>query len=186
MESKNMFINRKKIILFLVVLLSLPVAAFAGVTKDEKEQSDRILSVFRQAQPVPERPWSQLRQSLIEIEVAQMDTTVTTSFFFNTGIKDPIDVCPSIGFAIPASYQLTNPFRTAGSSDNVAVGQLEANGVYTAGSTGTYVMCVVGKGLNASYWEGFVKTEVGIAHWDSSLGRIVRDSKQGLMSNGKK
>lgn len=146
---------------------------------DEQNVSARIAERFADTQPVPEFEWSQQRQNLIELITAQARTTQTTTFFFHLGSDTPIGQCPSIGFPIPATYQLTNPLQgakvetTAGGGDPaVAVGQLEATGVYTADTTGTFTICVDGNGnAYADYWEGFVKTVTGAAEW--SDGQVV-------------
>lgn len=137
------------------------------------------LIAYQQAQPVPKFTNSQLRQNLIEIETAQVHATATTSFMFllaGTGATGPlVKSCPSIGFPIPATYQLTNPQQTAGDNGGV-VAQLEANGVFTGDTTGTYVMCVGDDGKPfAFYHEGYVSTVTGPAHWDTAKGEIVMD-----------
>jgi hypothetical protein len=137
-------------------------------TDKERDVAKEQLKGFLVNQPIPVFNWSQLRQNLIELETAQANTTATTTFFFNQGVVDPIMSCPSIGFPIPASYQLTSPDQVYDTSrDNgVTVAQIESTGVYTAGSTGTYVICVGGDGKAfASYWEGFVQTVSGPAKW---------------------
>ena len=140
--------------------------------KHDQAVSASILSAYQKSQPIPRFNWSQLRQNLIEIESAQAKTTATTSFFFNQGIQDPINSCPSIGFPIPATYQLTNPQQvvTSGYGDSrsgTAIPQVEANGVFTADTTGTYVICIDAKGKPyAFYFEGFVGTVTGPAKWN--------------------
>lgn len=144
------------------------------------EQQDQFL----QAQPIPSYNWSQLRQNLIEIETAQANTTATTSFMFllaGVGESGPmVHSCPSIGFPIPATYQLTNPEKplkinlSGGgvANDVVTVSQLEPTGVYTGDTTGTYVMCVDSNGkAYAFYHEGYVST----VSWDTVKGEIVMD-----------
>jgi hypothetical protein len=121
------------------------------------------------AQPLPTGDWSQLRQNLIEIETAQINTTATTTFFFNQGVVDPVKTCQSVGFPIPASYQLSNPEAPLYSSshDDLTLPQQETTGVYTGDTTGTYVICIDGKGKGRiAYWEGFVQTETGPATWN--------------------
>jgi hypothetical protein len=153
----------------------------SSTAKQENQASEDALNQYLKAQPVPQFTWSQLRQNLIELQTAQASTTATTSFFFNVGIADPIMECPSIGFAIPATYQLTNPQQaievdTSGTDADsaVTIGQLEATGVYTADTTGTYAICVNDEGEGyAFYWEGFISTVSGPATWDPETKRIV-------------
>ncbi len=155
-----------------------------GAKKQEEKNADQQLSQYLISQPVPQFNWSQLRQNLIEIQTAQANGTATTSFFFNQGIPDPIHACPSIGFAIPATYQLTNPDQitnvdTPGEGGTaVTTGQLEATGVYTADTTGTSVICIDDKGEGyAFYWEGFVSTVAGPAKWNVDTRQVELTGK---------
>lgn len=169
--------NRKLTTTTLAVILGTFVLAAGSCQTDKTEvrKADERAAVdqlaqYQQAQPVPLFSSSQLRQNLIEIETAQVNATVTTSFFFNLGVADPIHACASIGFPIPGSYQLTNPDQKAG--DGVTVAQIEANGVYTGDTTGTTVICIDSQGRGyAHWWEGFVSTVAGPAEW--SDGQIV-------------
>ncbi|HEX8226283.1 MAG TPA: hypothetical protein VF572_00275 [Candidatus Saccharimonadales bacterium] len=95
-------------------------------------------------------------------------------------------MCPSIGFPLPSTAQLTNPDQKLDSYDAV-VPQAEPNGVYTGNSEGTYVICVASSGTKyISYWEGSVQTEGGPAKWDDDKGRIILDGKPTVKSTGKK
>ena len=152
-----------------------------GARKDEAAVAETQLAGYLTAQPVPVFNWSQLRQNLIELQTAQANTTATTSFFFNQGVADPIMSCPSIGFPIPATYQLTNPDAVVQSGPRergtVTVAQLEATGVYTADTSGTYVMCIDDGGQAfAFYWEGFVSTVTGPASWSDGTIQLTGDS----------
>lgn len=164
-------------ILGLGLLLGLTACGPNQPAKQSEQQiATQQLDGFLKSQPIPIFSWSQLRQTLIEIETAQATTTATTSFFFNQGIADPISVCSSIGFAIPATYQLTNPDAVYDTSrDNaVTIGQLESTGVYTADTSGTYVKCVDANGVPFMfYWEGFVSTITGPAQWDYDKHQVV-------------
>ena len=171
--------NRKT--LAAVAALTVALSACANennAASTEQDIARTQLDGFLKAQPVPTFAFSQLRQNLIEIEAAQAGTTATTSFFFNQGIANPISSCPSIGFPIPSTYQLTNPMQVADTSrDNgVTIGQMESTGVYTGDSSGTYVICVDGEGAPyAMYWEGFVSTVSGPAQWVD--GQVVLTGK---------
>jgi hypothetical protein len=146
----------------------------------EQATAAQQLDGFLKAQPVPTVNWSQLRQNLIELQTAQAETTATTSFFFNQGVEQPVMSCPSIGFPIPATYQLTNPDAVVDlgrETGAVTVGQLESTGVYTGDTSGTYVMCVSPAGeAYAFYWEGFVSTVTGPAKWDGERIVLTGDS----------
>lgn len=140
--------------------------------KRDRSTATKQLTSYQNNQPVPVFTWSQLRQNLIEIETAQAQTTQTTSFFFNMGVADPTDFCPSIGFPIPSTYQITNPQAKVERRD-VILPQIEANGVYTDQSSGTFVICIDAQGRPyANYWEGFVKTVTGPAKWNAEAHQV--------------
>ena len=141
----------------------------------DKAVSGQILSKYEQAQPVPQFDWSQIRQTAIDIETAQAHSTQTTTFFFNLGVADPINSCPSVGFPVASTTQLTNPAQTANiysGSTGVAsatIPQIDPNGIYSGDSTGTYVLCVGGDGQTYGvYWEGYVYAVTGPAVWNAA------------------
>ena len=172
----------KKLVLAMVVPLSVLAVGCSdgGDNAQEKDTkgSQEQLNQYTESQPVPFFNFSQLRQNLIEIQTAQANATVTTSFFFNMGVQDPIHDCPSIGFPIPGTYQLTNPEGVVkigedGNWERFALPQLEATGVYTGSTTATTVVCINDQGQGyADYWEGFVKTVAGPATWNTETNQI--------------
>jgi len=163
-------VNHKLIAPALALILLAPACTNYSAREKEQREASKQLADFLVNQPIPSFPYSQLRQNLIEIETAQANSTATTAFFFNQGVADPIMSCPSIGFPIPSTYQLTNPWQNSG------VAQLEATGVYTGDSSGTYVICIDGTGTPyAMYWEGFVSSVSGPAQWVD--GQVVLTGK---------
>ncbi len=169
----------------LVPLVLLAVVSLTACAQDKKAASTKEQDVAKEQlegflvnQPVPVFNWSQLRQNMIELQTAQAGTTATTSFFFNQGVAKPIMACPSIGFPIPSTAQLTSPDQAKSGNDGRAwtLSQIEATGVYSGDSTGTYVICVDGNGKPyAMYWEGFVSTVTGPAQWKD--GQVVLTGK---------
>jgi hypothetical protein len=148
-----------------------------SVGNDQKETNSQMQK-YQAAQPVPQYDWSQYRQTLIDAQNAQVTGVATTTFFFNQGSAEPFKSCPSIGFPVPITSQLTNPDQTINhGNDGIApVGQAEPNGTYTGDSSGTYVVCVEKGGAKVvDYWEGFVETEGGPAHFDNASKQIVLD-----------
>jgi hypothetical protein len=143
-----------------------------SANQQEQAQQADIQSTLIKNQPIPFFPLSEYRETLIQVETAEAHGVATTSFFFNQGVREPIFSCPSIGFPIPTTAQLTNPKQVIynggnGGGGNVTVDQMDPNGVYTGESTGTYVECVDPTGVKyAQYWEGFVNTVGAPAHWD--------------------
>ena len=134
----------------------------------ERDQQASIQDTLMKNQPLPYWTYSEYRQTLIDVESAEAHGVATTSFFFNQGVQDPIFVCPSIGFPIPSTANLSNPQQITWSGNQTGVvSQMDPNGVYTGQSSGTYVECVDPTGIKyAKYWEGFVDTIGGPAHWD--------------------
>jgi hypothetical protein len=168
---------KKFLAIGLIVVLGLGVAACDEgnnkVQNHDRSVATEQLGQYQTNQPVPVFKYSQLRQNLIEIETAEARTTQTTSFFFNQGVQDPVSSCPSIGFPIPSTYQLTNPEAKVQRHD-FTLPQPEATGVYTADTTGTYVICVNAQGqAYATYWEGFVQTVTGPARWDTATHQVL-------------
>ena len=136
--------------------------------------SASILKQYNAAQPVPQFNYSQLRQTLIDIETAQAHTTQTTTFFYNMGVAQPVMSCPSIGFPVASTDEITDPQQTVQDDSNngasiAGIPQNSPNGIYSGDSTGTYVLCV---GANTQtygvYWEGFVYAVTGPAVVNSS------------------
>jgi hypothetical protein len=130
--------------------------------QQNQRQSEASLNQLNQSQPIPQFKWSQIRQTLIDIETAQADSTQTTTFFFNQGVAAPVMTCPSVGYPVPSTDELTNPqqvvndgYPNGGAAPTIP--QIDPNGIYQGDSTGTYVLCVNGSGQTYGvYWEGFV------------------------------
>lgn len=167
---------KKLLVALAIACLALTACTTDGALKEDQAAASANLDRLNDSQPVPEFRWSQIRQNLIEITRAQSETTQTTSFFFNLGVADPISTCPSIGFPIPTTAQLTNPLqavRVATGGDRVILPQAEQSGIYTGNSTGTYVICVDATGAAyAQYWEGYVSTVAGPAQWNKTSGGV--------------
>lgn len=115
-------IRKNKVILAVVALISVLILSACGSTdaptavQKDQDTSSTILSKFLKSQPVPIFDWSQIRQTLIDVETAQAHSIATTSFFFNQGVQEPYFVCPSIGFPVASTTQLTNPQQVIGGS----------------------------------------------------------------------
>lgn len=177
----------------------LGVTVLAGCTANQpssvqKDQAltNQNLNRLQANQPAPAADRSQYRQTVIDVENAQIHGVATTTFFFNQGVTRPIKVCSSIGFPVASTSQLTNPEQLIGGSANGTtisgtVGQQEPNGVYTGDSSGTYVICVAPNGTKyVTYWEGFVHTEGGAAHWDNNQAMIILDGPPTVVANDPK
>lgn len=151
-----------------------------AVTISDQQQGASQQQIYRTNQPIPKWDWSQYLQTLIDMEGAQVHGVATTTFFFNAGVRQPIEVCPSIGFQVPSTSQLTNPWQLVGNGGHDSyygvgvIGQQDPNGAFTGNSTGSYVVCLA----NGHKWyedaEENAHVVGGPAHWDDKLG-IVKD-----------
>lgn len=161
--------------------LTLATGCDSNSSANSKDQAatNTQLDIYQRNQPIPQAVFSQYRNTLINVENAQIHGVATTSFFFNQGSTQPYKVCPSVGFPVASTSQLTNPQQIAWGANNAGsavIAQMEPNGTFTGDSTGTYVTCIGADGTRyVSYAEGFVDTEGGPAHWDKGSNSIVLD-----------
>ena len=183
----------KKILVVLGIVAALTLAGCGSnnaITKDQQTTNNQIVT-YQDNQPVPHYDWSQYRQTVIDVETAEVNGVATTTFMMNFG-PDPIASCPSIGFPVASTAQLTNPEQITYAnlpmgSEYGVVSQAEPNGVYTGASTGTYVVCVSPSGAKyINYWEGSVYTIGGSAHWDFTKHAAVLDGDPTVTSTQKK
>lgn len=182
-----------------ITITALLAVGIAGCSSDssaktnsrenDEAASSAALTRQQKSQPTPVYDWSQYRQTLIEITDAKANATQTTTFFFLEGIG-LIGSCPSIGFPVPSTAQITNPDQKVdgGGSQgdgSISLPQVEPTGVYTGDSSGTYTVCVDDNGKPfASYWEGYVQTVSGPATYKD--GRVVLTGKPtGNFTKGK-
>ena len=144
----------------------------------ENQDSANIEKSFLLNQPPPHFQHSDIRATAISIEALQALGEQTTSFGFNQGVKNPVWSCPSLGEPVASTTEITNPqqiqndgYPQGGAA--VPIGNMDPNGIYAGGSTGTYVLCVNAAGHQYSeYWEGFVDSVSGPAIWDAATGSI--------------
>jgi len=143
--------------------------------------SAKILKKAQTAQPVPEFDWSQIRQTLIDAQTAQAESTQTTSFFFNLGVTDPVFTCPSIGFPVAGTSQLTNPQQLSekylgwsGTFNTGVIAQIDPNQIYSGDTDATFALCVGPGGKPyLHHAEETVHAVAGPAEWDYAKHRIV-------------
>lgn len=157
----------------------------SGVSTDQAQTNSQLIK-YERSQPTPQFDYSQYRQTIINVESAEAHGVATTTFMFDQGVATPVMSCPSLGYPIASTAQLTNPQQNVGSNGAV-VAQMEPTGVYTGDSTGTYVTCVGTSGkTSVDYWEGFVYTVGGPAHWDATAKQVVADGAPTVSSDAKK
>jgi hypothetical protein len=132
-------------------------------------------------QPIPNVKWSQERENLIQIELAEVGDVQTTSWVTHQGDADPIYSCPSIGFGIPDTAQLSNPLQPYQGPDTTdgsdVVGQMDPNLIYQpTGDQGTFVICLTSTGQPyINRFEDNVDTVGGAGVWNDTThsGQLV-------------
>ena len=75
----------------------------------EQQSSNQTQTTMEQVLPAPVFKYSVIRWAMIEDEAAQALGEQTTSFVFQQGDPNPIMSCPSIGFPVANTAELTNP-----------------------------------------------------------------------------
>jgi hypothetical protein len=153
--------------LFLALFVMTLVLSACGTTQTELEQAQQSGSVkaITQNQPIPDLGgYSFERQIVIETYLARNNTIATYAYMITMDGKI-IEICPSVGYPIPYSTQLTNslvPTRNCGSgSGNCTEGVVanpEINGLYPpADAAATLVQCVNPDGsVSPTYIEWYV------------------------------
>mgnify|MGYP001607788218 CR=1 FL=1 len=127
--------------LILGALVALVVVGCGGAQSVETERKivDRQQDIYNRVQPMPLFDYSQDRNTLIQVYNAKNEARQTWAV--DTALDGtPIWSCPSYGFPIPVTTQLTNPEQQIGTG--VTVPQAEPNGLYTGQTTATYVLCI--------------------------------------------
>jgi hypothetical protein len=168
-----------------------------SVQVNEQQTQSRAAHTFEINQPIPTFQYSQYRQTLIDIEGAQAHGIATTTFGYSSIANaqgQPSWTCPSLGFPIASTSQLSNPTQPVnvggGNGDaanpGVAVGQMEPNGTYTGDSSGTYVVCVGANNVPyVRYEEGYVSTVGGPATYVPGQGEVLTGNPTVTTSGGK-
>jgi hypothetical protein len=122
----------------------------ATATVHEQEQQNLQMEQFLRNQPIPSFDWSLERHMLIQIYAARQRATNTYTYVQSEYTGKVLWSCPSIGFPLPYSTQLTNPQQvvwkegyTRGEFAGVTLGQQEPNGLFPPPTaSGTWVPCV--------------------------------------------
>jgi len=144
----------KKIFVILSVIVGLVVSGCSPYKADsnqvETAQQNAGVDALINNQPIPNLGgYSFERQVVIETYAAR-NNTVTTYSYLMTLTGQIIEICPSIGYPIPYSTQLTAPEKLANnrpeylaSPDSSVIPQAEPNGLYPPdNAAATLVQCV--------------------------------------------
>lgn len=157
----------------LVIFAILAAACAQSSIRSDTLTVDRQQQVYAVNQPIPFFEYSQDRAVLSQIYVQKNEARFTWSVIASDGTGEPRFQCPSIGFAIPADTQLTNPLQSIYSSGAV-VEQAEPNGLYSSKNTdGTYLLCVRQNGdVVPVYTEHKVTTYPFPVRWNPETGMM--------------
>ncbi len=151
-SPRGIFISWKTALITAVIALVAVLAACGsgGTTAPnvvDTRNTDAQMGIYNKILPVPLYDYSVERDVMIQIYNQRMKAVDTYSVAFSFG--KPIWACPSKGYPIPYTTQLTNPQRIDdnhnGNSSFYAAGvvaQAEPNGLYTGTTTSTWVLCV--------------------------------------------
>ena len=145
-----------------------------GQTKESAQQAQDQTNL-ENSQPLPIVFYSQERQNLIDIELAEVNDVRTTSFLIGYGHL--LWSGPTIGFGIPDSASLSNPTQISwkynswngGSMDDGVIDQMDPNGIYApTTSAGTWVIGLDANGVAyINRMEDNVDTLGCPAEWDA-------------------
>jgi hypothetical protein len=149
---------KKFMVLFVLIAILVVGCAPDTQSLEQSQQATGINSIITN-QPVPDLGgYSFERQIVIDTYKARNNTIATWAYMFGaTG--QIIEICPSIGYPIPYSTQLTNPVRTVGDSyQGSVVANAEPNGLYPpSDAAATLVQCVQPDGsVSPVYIEWYV------------------------------
>lgn len=132
-------------LLLLMIVLSASACDYTPAqTSSESSQVNDQQTTYANNQPLHRYDYSPERDELQQIYDARMKLTNTWTVIFSMG--KPIFVCPSRGYPIPYTTQLTNPSQVEPDHSqyggNTVIPQAEPNGLYTGTSTATWVLCI--------------------------------------------
>ena len=144
----------RTLIVFLLLLALVACSASDQTVRMEQQQQGAGTLAIVNNQPVPDLGgWSFERSIVISTYLAR-NRTIATYAYTMTFDGRVIEICPSIGYPIPYSTQLTNPqqFYTSGGG---VIAQPEPNGLYPpATAAATLVQCANPDGtVSPTYFE---------------------------------
>lgn len=135
----------KSFLLTLVVLLisAMLVSCMESVSQEERKQQTTANLAIVQNQPLPDLGgYSFERQIVIETYYARNNTIATYAYMISMDGKI-IEICPSIGYPIPYSTQLSNPMKVEYQSSGAVIPNAEPNSLYPpSDAAATLVQCV--------------------------------------------
>jgi hypothetical protein len=175
---------KKLVVVLFVIMFVLGACVPENQTTLEQEQQALGISAITNNQPVPNLGgYSFERQIVVETYLARNNTITTYAYMFAMN-GEIIEICPSIGYPIPYSTQLTNPSIPIsnctgqyGCPEGV-VSNPEPNGLYPPGdAAATLVQCVQPDGtVSPVYIEWYVLAFPYRIQSDSQLQQVGETS----------
>jgi hypothetical protein len=150
---------RKLFVILLAVTAFILTSCVGSDTSaiEQSQQTGAVNAIIRN-QPIPDLGgYSFERQIVIETYLARNNTIATYAYMFTMDGKI-VEICPSIGYPIPYSTQLSNPERVDSYSQSITLPNAEPNGLYPPGdAAATLVQCVQPDGsVSPVYIEWYV------------------------------
>jgi hypothetical protein len=109
----------------------------------DEQLAGEQLGIYQNGQPVPIYDFSQVRDTLIQINTMLVEGRQSYATIVSPLTGEPLFSCPSVGFPIPADTQLTNPSQVVSTASGAVVEQIEPNGTFTSKNTNaTYILCI--------------------------------------------
>ena len=161
--------KKLSIVICVLVMLSLMFIS-AGCLEDEQNSAERTdredvnrqQELYQDVQPIPFFDYSIPRDVLIQIYQVVTTEARSTYSVITSMTGEVIYAGASVGYAIPADTQLTNPLKPDGSMSDgtTTVEQAEPNGLFSSKNTdGTWVLFVNADGtISPIYTEQKVTT----------------------------
>ncbi len=150
----------KKYMLLTLAGLVLAGCGDASIAR-EQDATEKQQDVYTKTQPAPFFDWGFERHLMVKLYEARNKAVSTYSYLQSPYTGKIMSECPSLGYPIPATTQLTSPQKAIYySSGRIVLPQPEPNGLYSPPSTSaTWVMCVGPDGnVEPVYWESNVQT----------------------------
>jgi len=137
------YITRKLLALIPVAIAVLLFAASCTAGVDNKQDKSNQQEILNINQPNHIYLWSYQRSILQQIEDFQATQIVDTWSVWVSDFGEPMGMCPSKGFPISYTTQLTNPRQEVGDKGAV-IDLADPIGVYPVGtSDATWVLCLI-------------------------------------------
>ncbi len=150
----------KKVIFALSVLALLAAGCVPAKSSYDIEQQQQEVAnqeIVRNQPPPNLGGYSFERHIVTEVYKARNDTISTYTYIMLQMTGQIVEICPSIGYPIPYSTQITSPERIERviAGEYVVISNPEPNGLYPPdNAAATIVNCVNPDGsLTPTYWE---------------------------------